>query len=505
MWGEVLSILMDASRNLYAILGIPPEVAQEDIREAYRIMARRFHPDANPNEGADLQFRDIAMAYEILGDPGQRIQYDLIRREFRDEPSYFSLRVTPSKRVLTAFDEPQVVYLLVEVVPMHQGKKQNRVDNRMNLTLVLDRSTSMRGPRLDKVKIAAQQIIDQLSPDDILSVVTFSDRADVVIPAQPVRDKISMRAQVSMMRADGGTEIFQGLSAGIEQVRRHAGPRRVNHVILLTDGRTYGDEMQCLSLAEKAGKEGISISGMGIGEEWNDNFLDEVAKQTGGTSAYINSPAAVISFLNDRVRSLGDSFVERMQLSIAPDADVILESAFKLTPNPQPIESTPQPIPIGGLEFNRSASVLIQLQMPPSKRNGFRTMCRLDVTGDVLATNRQGFKVLSDISVEIAEDPEPEDPPLVILDALGKLSLYKMQQKAESALQAGKVEEATRRLENLATRLLAAGQGDLAQMAMVEARRVYNTSMLSEQGRKTLKFGTRMLLALPGPKGKDET
>ncbi|MBN1563197.1 MAG: VWA domain-containing protein [Anaerolineae bacterium] len=496
---------MDASRNLYAILGIPPEATQEDIREAYRIMARRFHPDANPNEGAGLQFRDIAMAYEILGDSGRRIQYDVARREFRDEPSYFSLRVTPSKRVLTAFDEPQVVYLLVEVVPMHQSKKRSREDTRMNLTLVLDRSTSMRGVRLDKVKIAAQQIIEQLSPDDILSVVTFSDRADVVIPAQPVRDKISLRAQVSMMRADGSTAIYQGLAAGVEQVRKYAGPRWVNHVILLTDGRTYGDEEHCVNLAKKVGGEGISISGMGIGEEWNDEFLDEIAKHTGGTSAYINSPAAVVSFLNDRVRSLGDSFVERMQLSVAPDADVILESAFKLTPNPQPVEISPQPIPIGGLEYNRNASVLIQLQMPPAKRNGFRTLCRLDVTGDVPAFNRQAFKVLSDISVEVAENPEPEDPPLAILDALGKLSLYKMQQKAEAALQSGKVEEATRRLENLATRLLAAGENDLAQMAMVEARRVYNTHMLSEQGRKTLKFGTRMLLALPGPQREDKT
>jgi Ca-activated chloride channel family protein len=493
---------MDAARNLYAILGVPPEASQDDIREAYRIMARRFHPDANPNEGADVQFRDIATAYEILGDPGARIQYDLARREFKDEPAYFSLRVTPSKRVLTALDEPQVLYLLLEVAP-HQSQKRSRADSRLNLTLVLDRSTSMRGVRLDKVKIAAQQIIDQLTPDDILSVVTFSDRADVVIPAQPVRDKMSLRAQVSMMRADGSTEIYQGLMAGVEQVRRHAGPRRVNHVILLTDGRTYGDEKHCLALAEEVGSEGISISGMGIGEEWNDIFLDEVAAQTGGTSAYVNSPSAVVHFLNDRVRSLGDSFVERMQLSVAPDADASLESAFKLTPNPQPIDITPQPILLGGLEYSRPASILVQLQMPPTNRTGFRTVARLDVTGDILAAHRQGFKVLSDISVEVAENPEPEDPPLAILDALGKLSLYKMQQKAEAALQSGNVDEATRRLENLATRLLANGQDDLAQMAMVEARRVYNTNMLSEQGRKTLKFGTRMLLALPGPKGAD--
>ena len=492
---------MDGSRNLYAILGVPPEASQDDIREAYRIMARRFHPDANPNEGADLQFRDIATAYEILGDTGRRFQYDAARRKYQEEPSYFTLRVTPSKRVLSALSEPQVVYLLLEVIPMHHNARQTRQETRLNLTLVLDRSTSMKGVRLDKVKIAAQQIIDQLSPDDILSVVSFSDRADILIPASPIRDKATLRAMVTMMRADGGTEIHQGLSAGVEQARKYLGPRRVNHIILLTDGRTYGDEDECLALGEKVAEEGIGISAMGIGEEWNDVFLDSLASSTGGTSIYANSPSAVVRFLNDRVRSLGDAFAERLQLTIAPDSDVTLESAFKLQPSPQPVEVRPQPIPVGALEFSRPSSVLIQLQMPPSRKAGFRTVSRLDVTGDILSADRQAYKVLSDISVEVAENPEPEDPPLAILDALGKLSLYRMQQKAESALQAGNVVEATRRLENLATRLLAAGQDDLAQMAMVEARRVYNTNMLSEQGRKTLKFGTRWLLGPPGPEG----
>ncbi|MBN2303005.1 MAG: DnaJ domain-containing protein [Anaerolineae bacterium] len=494
---------MDASRNLYAILGIPPEATQEDIREAYRVAARRFHPDANPNEGADIQFRDIAAAYEILGNSRQRVRYDTSRRKYRDEPNYFTLRVTPSKRVLNALDEPQVIYLLLEIVPMRHDTQQQTKEARLNLVLVLDRSTSMKGMRLDKVKIAGRQIIEQLSPDDVLSVVSFSDRADVLIPSAPVTDKAGLRTMVSMMRADGGTEIYHGLKAGVDQCRRYLGPRLVNHVILLTDGRTFGDEDQCLELADKANKEGIGISAMGIGEEWNDAFLDSLASRTGGASAYINSPAAVVGFLNDRVRSLGSAFGERMRLSTAPDADVSLESVFKLQPSPQPVEISPQPIPIGSLEFSRPISVLLQMQMPPSARTGFRTVARLDVTGDILGIERQGYKVLSDISVEIARDPTPEEPPMAILDALGKLTLYRMQQKAEAAATSGNVVEATRRLENLATRLLAAGQEDLAQMAIVEARRVSKTHMLSEEGRKTLKFGTRRLLALPEPGAED--
>jgi len=490
---------MDISRNLYAILGVPPEATQDDIREAYRVAARRFHPDANPNEGADILFRDIAAAYEILGNGLSRSDYDTARRRVREEPNYFTLRVTPSKRVLSVMQEPQVIYLLVEIAPMRQGAQRQDQEARLNLTLVLDRSTSMKGLRLEKVKIAAHQIIEQMSPDDILSVISFSDRADVLIPASRVTDKMALRSMVSMMRAEGGTEIFHGLSAGVEQCQRHLGPRMVNHVILLTDGRTFGDEQQCIELAEKAAKKGIGISAMGIGEEWNDSFLDALASITGGTSAYINSPAAVVRFLNDRVRSLGDAFAERLRLAIAPDADIALESAFKLHPSPQPIEIHPQPILLGTLEISRSVSVLVQLQIPPSPRSAFRTVARLDVTGDILGAERQGYKVLSDISVEISEHPAPEEPPPAILDALGKLTLYRMQQRAEEAITRGNIAEATRRLENLATRLLAAGQENLAQMAIVEARRVASTNMLSEEGRKTLKFGTRMLLALPEP------
>lgn len=491
---------MDASQNLYAILGVPPQATHEDIREAYRLSARRFHPDANPHEGVDLHFRDIVKAYELLGDHVRRAEYDLARRKYKDEPSYFSLRVMPSKRVLMRLDEPQVLYLLLEIIPVRHKIEQARREADLNLTLVLDRSTSMRGERLDKVKIAAREIFKQLHEHDVISVVSFSDRADVMIPAQHATNQQNLRTQVNMMRADGGTEIFHGLRAGINECRRHLAPRMVNHVILLTDGRTFGDEEKCLQLADEAASEGIGISAMGIGDEWNDEFLDALASSTGGTSAYINSPSAVVRFLNDRVRSLGDVFAERLSLTIAPDPDVTLESVFRLQPTPQPVDISPQPIPVGGLEYNRPLSILIQLQMPASRGTGFRTVGRLDVTGDVLVAGRQNYKVLSDISIEIAEEPAPEEPPLAILDALSKLTFYRMQQKAAESMDAGDFEGASRRLENLATRLLAAGQTELAQQAIVEARRVSNTSTLSEEGRKRLKFGTRMLLALPEPR-----
>src|SRR6185436_7707931 len=100
-------------------------------------------------------------------------------------------------------------------------------------------------------------------------------------------------------------------------------------------------------------------------------------------------------------------------------------------------------------------------------------------------------------TIELAENPPPEDPPIAILDALGKLTLYRMQERAQEALASGDIQEATKRLENLATRLLALGEEELAFQAREEAHRVAHTSNLSDKGRKTLKYQTRFLLLGP--------
>ena len=495
--------------DLYSILGVSDGASSEEIKSAYRRAARRLHPDVNQNNpGASVQFQEITSAHETLIDPERRRRYDRQRSQLMadDNRYHFILRVTPSKRTIGILGEPQVVYLLVEILPDPAARdldQQDKRETRLNLTLVLDHSNSMSGTRMDKVKVAAHQIIDHLNEDDILSVVTFNDRAEIIIPATPVRDKPALKARISMIITSGGTEIFKGLSDGVEQNRRYLAPKLVNHVILLTDGNTFGDEEDCLELAHTASREGIGISAMGLGEEWNDEFLDKLASATGGTSAYINSASGVVRFLNERVRNLTDAFAERMQISIAPDPDIQIESAFKLSPQPQPISTDTGYIQLGSIQKNRPISVLFQFQLPADLKEGFRSMARLVAVGDILANRHPKYQTISDVSLEVAVNPSQEDPPVAILDALGKLTLYRMQERAQEALNSGDIREATRRLENLATRLLAMGENELANQALSEARRVAHTSSLSDQGKKTLKYQTRSLLL--GPSNSEET
>src|SRR5260221_824869 len=487
---------MDTDFDLYDILGVAPSSSDEDIRAAYRRAARRFHPDANSHKGAANQFRDIASAYETLSDASSRSRYDTAHNGNSDEAPYFPLKVTPSRRVLPLLDESQVLYLLVELVPDRTRTKQEAISH-LNLTLILDRSTSMSGVRLERTKAAARQIIDQLSENDILSVVAFSDRAEVLVPATALSDKATAKAMIMTMQANGGTEIFQGLEAGYNENQRYRDKKYVNHIILLTDGRTYGDEDACLELADKAARKGIGISAMGLGDEWNDAFLDQLAGRTGGNSEYISTPHAVTRFLNDRVRSLGRTLAERVAVSLAPDSDIVVESAFRLLPSPQAVSADIDPVQIGQPLASSNASSIFQLQVQPSTEEGFPSLIRIDVTADIMRHQRHDYKVVADRCMQFAQERPAEEAPLAILDALSKLTLYRMQEKAQEAMARGDVKEATKRLENLATRLLNAGQENLANAAMAEAKRVTETNMLSDEGGKALKYGTRLLLAAP--------
>ena len=485
---------MDVKFDPYTILGLSRQASLEEIKKSYRRLVQRLHPDKNPHSGgAALQFKDVQAAYELLSDDSARARYD---KRFAENTSdtYFTLRVTPSKRVVPSLQEEQVIYLLAEIFPAPQAGGTAPKDTYINLTLVLDVSNSMKGARIERLKMAAQRIIDELSSHDVVSVVVFNDRATTIVPAVAAHDKDALRARIGMITASGGTEIFKGLEEGVRQNRTFSDSKRLNSIILLTDGHTFGDQDQCLQLAKEVASEGIVISAMGLGSDWNDRFLDELASSTGGSSAYISSADMILNFFREHVKSLSNAFAERLQMSIAPDPDIRLDMAFRLLPSPQPYNCESHILPLSSLQANRPISVLLQFTLPPNMAKAFRTFARIVVSGEIIQNVQPQFKAVSDVSIEVSDRPKTDEPPAVIMDALSKLTLYRLQEKAREALERGDVNEATQRLQNLATRLLELGNSELAQVAIAEAQRVRQTHTLSNEGRVAIKYQTRALL-----------
>lgn len=94
----------------------------------------------------------------------------------------------------------------------------------------------------------------------------------------------------------------------------------------------------------------------------------------------------------------------------------------------------------------------------------------------------------------LQEEADLTSPPPELVEAMGRLTLYRMQEKARAEAKSGQVAQATRRLELLASRLLMAGQPRLARTVQKEVASLRMTHTLSEAGEKAIKFGTRALI-----------
>ena len=491
---------MDAEKEYYAILGVSQSATDEQIERAYQALMRRHRPDSGAGNVATETVRDIQIAYAVLSDPQRRGAYDRRRGKPAGQKPAISWTVVQSRSHLSSLHQEQVVYLLIEIRPAGttRGKRLP-----LNLCLVIDRSTSMQGARLDYVKEAAHQIIDGLHERDALAVVTFSDWADVVLPSQLDVNRAYAKAKISTISASGGTEILSGIQAGLTEVEKHHGNHVTSHLILLTDGQTYGDEDDCIAEARLAGARRIGITAMGIGEDWNDTLMDKVAAQSGGASAYIASPGQVRTLLQQKVRGLGAVFAQGLTLGFRCADGVQVESMFRISPNLERLTATNGPVSpgtvgsgtvnLGTLQNDVRMTVTVEIgvsRQPP----GEHRLLELELTGDIPSLGRQGDQLRHNVDCTFSATELPPEPvPPAILGALSKATVYRMQERAWDALDNGNVRVATHQLEMVATRLFDLGETQLARAAMLEAGRIAQSGTATAKGRKELKYGTRSL------------
>ena len=397
-----------------------------------------------------------------------------------------------SRNALPSIPEEQILYVLANIQATQTDRRSQRLP--LNLCLVIDRSTSMQGSRLEQVKMATYQLIDGLDPNDTFSVVTFSDHSEVVWSSHIGSDPIRAKAKVAAIQASGGTEILQGILAGLSELEKGHRGQTISHMILLTDGQTYGDEEQCLAQAVEAKKHGISITCMGLGEDWNDTLLDAIAARSGGPSAYVATADDVQRIFQEQLHGLGTLYATDLQWTLRLAEGVSIKNAFRLTPYLVRLAPEKDVISLGTLQTDSPVMLLLEFIIP-SRSPGSHRLAQFDLTGDVPALDRKGEHLRQNLALDFATQTSSAPPavPPAILSALAKVTIFQIQENAWKSLEKGDVADATRRLETMATRLLDLGEHQLARAALLEAGRLARSGHLSPAGRKTIKSGTRSL------------
>jgi len=163
----------------------------------------------------------------------------------------------------------------------------------MNLCVVLDRSGSMEGAKIEKARQAAAMAVDKLSDDDIFSLVTYDSETNLLIPPERVGGtdhREDLKARIHRIQPGGSTALHAGVVLGAKQVRRLFERERVNRVILLSDGIANVGPSSTSDLA-RLGRElrgdGITVSTIGLGDDYNEDLMTALAEASNANYYYV--------------------------------------------------------------------------------------------------------------------------------------------------------------------------------------------------------------------------
>jgi Ca-activated chloride channel family protein len=175
-----------------------------------------------------------------------------------------------------------------------EGLKQQQEQDRIpaNIAIVLDKSGSMQGEKLQRAKEAAVMAIKRLNGEDIVSVVSYDSRVNVIVPATKVTDKKQIFSAINQIRANGNTALFAGVSKGAKELRKFLDLNKVNRVILLSDGLanvgpSTPNELGSLGLS--LAKEGMSVTTIGLGLGYNEDLMTQLAGFSDGNHAFVEN------------------------------------------------------------------------------------------------------------------------------------------------------------------------------------------------------------------------
>jgi len=185
-------------------------------------------------------------------------------------------------------NSPQEIVVKIDLSAIADHKKVRRTP--LNLAVLLDKSGSMTGAKLEKTKQAAMQLVDRLAPDDIFSLVIFSDYAEVLVPAQKVEDKDALKEKIEGIEAGGGTALYAGVQMGADQLQEFFSEKRINRVILLSDGLANvgpSSPRQLRQLGSNLSEKGISVTTIGVGDDYNEDVMAGIAEASDANYYYV--------------------------------------------------------------------------------------------------------------------------------------------------------------------------------------------------------------------------
>lgn len=279
---------------------------------------------------------------------------------------------------LVAVEQTDELTLLVELTAPTPTTAARR--SPATLQVVLDRSGSMGGDRLDGAKSALLALVDQLDPADNLGVIAFDDQVQVVVPAGPLTDKAAAKRAIAAVDTGGSTDLSGGYLRGLQEARRVAGPGGAT-VLLISDGhanRGVRDPEALGRVAAEAQSGRITTSTLGFGLGYDEQLLAAMARGGAGNELFAEQADTAIGLIAGEVDGLLAQVAQAASLRVPWTHHV----AGLHVLNDVPLVALPDGalLELGSFYAGESRRLVLTLQVPGIAALGLAEVATLELT-----------------------------------------------------------------------------------------------------------------------------
>jgi Ca-activated chloride channel family protein len=294
--------------------------------------------------------------------------------------------------------ESAASYALIKLIPSGLGSGGPSKPMALNLALVLDVSGSMyeedgtNVARLKRVQDAAISAIQKLKPEDTMTIVAFAHNALTLLPPTKISEKEKIEEvirKIDMYDVDpGGTAMNDGMRLALDEIEKLSGPGQLSQVLVLTDGETSG-EQDCRQLAERAAKNKIHLTLMGVGIDWKANLIKDLARIGEGKWYYIdvNQKEEAERIFVEEFEELAATAFLNVEMHIRPMKDIKIKRVRQVVPEIKSIATTePEErhllAQLGSLGKDQSNRYVLDLSLP-KRPDGKYVIAQLEITYDL--------------------------------------------------------------------------------------------------------------------------
>ncbi len=272
------------------------------------------------------------------------------------------IEVTPSSPYALATGE---THLYIQLKLIGKEIKTENLRTNLNLGVVLDRSGSMHGSKLLKAKEAVEFIVNNLTNQDVFALTIYDHRVNTIIPAANLSNKASIINKIRSVRDRGRTNLHGGLMEGIKQVESAKHLEYRNIVLLLSDGLAnegITDRKRIRESAKSTYEGGIGVSTFGVGDDFDEDLLVNIADSAGGSFYFIETADDIPKFIEQEFKGLLATSAYNLEVSWEGLEGIILQRVLGVPYEDRLSYSTK----LGDLRSSNEIIVILDVILPPS-------------------------------------------------------------------------------------------------------------------------------------------